>query len=250
MESLPLLTLAEVKALVGIRPEVTKDDAHLRLLISAATANIEFATGRQLTQQPFVEHFTSRDNRTTDYALDAGTPDYFAFGINGGGLKTVVKPSTYSLKGVNPDPATLVVHYNPTARDEADYGDAHLLTESDYELDAERGTLTVMAGTRYAPRALRVAYTAGYAAAPEDAQADPAVLCLSAAIPDGLRMAAILQVQFLRSKFKADNIGMGSERSASEKGKVSVSNFLAVTGLTPEVWPYVAHLKRPRVGNG
>lgn len=253
-DSVPLLTLSEVKAMIDMRDNITKEDTLLRLLIAAATDSIEAATGRLFSPLTHTEYLTTRENRETDYNLRPNAGDWHG-GINifSSGLQTIRKPTAYYLVGVNVDPDTMVVHYNPNAVDDADYNDDALLDESHYELDGDK--LTILTGTRYAPRGLRIQYSAGFEAAPEDpqqAESETNPLCLSASIPQALKMAAITQVMFLRTKLRTSNIGLGVERLAVEgkRSTMQAAEFLSVTGLTPEVWPYLARYKRTRTGRG
>lgn len=247
MDSYPLITMSEAKAFLDIREETTKDEPRLRTLITLATNDLEIATDRRFTRQTFVEYLTTRDNKRSDYSF-SGSNDY---GVTHmpleGGTRTIVSPTSFLLDGVNIDEDTLEVWYNGNAMSADDFSDNHkLVNGKDYQLDTENSKLVLYVGTTFRMRALKITYTAGYAAAPTQGTADE--ITLSASAPDWLKGAALIQLQFLNVKLKRDNVGMGSERTASEKGKVASSYFLKTNGLTPEVIPHVAHLRRPRTG--
>lgn len=244
MESYPLVTLDEVKEFFDIRPEVTKLDARYTALALLATKQIEQATGRLLTKQEHVEFFTSRDNVRVDYNL-GGAGDF-----NGGerfmgdaGLRSIVNPQTIYLKGVGIDPdADFEVWYDGSPSGTDAYDASNLLTPvDDYGIDYDNDSVVLYIPTRYRLRALKVRYTAGYA---EDSGT------ISAAAPDDLKTAALIQTQFLNVKLRADNVGMDSERTTSAKDRVHSAPFMARAGLTPEVASIVASLKRVRTGKG
>lgn len=246
--SYPFVTLDEMKSFLDIRPEVTKLDVRLKLLISAATKQIEQATGRIFTRQAITEFFTTRDNRSTDY--DFGGVASFDSNLSyaASGLLTRTKPQTFYFSGLGIDrDSSLFVWYDPYAMDETAYDESALLSPlSDYQVDFQNDALILLIGTSYRARALKVRYTAGYAfSAPDDA---PDLFNLSASIPDELKLAIMTQVQFMNVKLRSDNVGMGSERTLGSKDRVHLTPFLTAGGLTPEVMSLVRHLKRLRLG--
>ena len=243
--SYPFVTLEEMKEFLDVRPEVTKLDVRLRLLIAAATKQIEQATGRIFTKQVITEFFNSRDNRTTDY--DFGTPGFSGYGHDSG-LQTKTKPQTIYLSGLGIDrTANFFVWYDPYGIDENAFNEDALLNPNEhYKIDFENDALVLYIATTYRPRALKISYTAGYAfAATVD---EPELFSLSAAIPDELKLAIMTQVQFMNVKLRSDNVGMGAERTLSAKDRVHTTPFLTNGGLTPEVMSLVRHLKRLRLG--
>jgi len=247
MDTKPILSLAELRALFDVRETITKNDERYKRLNNIAAISLEIGTGRYFTEQTFVEHLTTRDNTRTDYDF-RGSSDFAlpTSGLLDSGLLTRATPTSVPLLGVNVDPATLKVWYNPAARGPDDFEDQHALEmDRDFQLDPETDRLHLYIATRFRVRSLRVEYTAGYAAAEVDNYS-----CLSAAAPMWLKEAAMLQVQFLNIKLRNDNIAMAAERTVSDKGRVASSAFLKVNGLTPEVVPLVAHLRRPGMGRG
>jgi hypothetical protein len=248
MDTKPLITLAEAKAALSVRPEVTKDDARLTRLALLATLQIEFVTERYFTRQSFVEFLTTRDNQRTDYDF-RGSADYAVPTFDVGGMRTIVTPASFQLDGVEIDPATLEAWYNPTSRGANDFGnDDKLVSEQDFQLDAENSSLHLYIATRFRLRALKVSYTAGYVAAPTEDKPDE--ITLSDSAPSYLKEACLIQTLFLNAKLRTDNIGMAAERTTSDKGKVGFSYWLKTNGLTSEVIPLIAHLKRARTGRG
>lgn len=245
MDTKPLLTVAEASAFLNIRAGT--QDVRVGQLVAAATADIERATGRQFTRQEHVEYLTTRDNRRTDYDF-MGSSDYAVPAVQWGGMRTIVSPQTLPLVGVNVDPATIQCFYAPYATGPDSFSADTALGANDFQLDDKDDRIVLYAATRFRMRALKVAYTAGYEAAPTDGKPDE--ITLSAAIPDWLKTAALIQCQFLNVKLRADNIGMAAERTTSEKGKVSSSAFLKTNGLTDEAIGLVRHLKRVGVGRG
>lgn len=245
MDTKPLVTLAEACAFLEIR--VGTKDEYVKRLIAMATADIESATGRFFARQEYTEYLTTRDNQRTDYDF-WGSDVYTQPTVMLGGMKTIVSPQTLPLKGVNVDPATVQCWYAPYATGPDSFTDDTTLTGTEFQIDTDDDRLVIYRATRFRMRALKVTYTAGYEAAPTDGVPDE--VTLSASIPDWLKSAALVQCQFLKIKLRPDNIGMAAERTTSEKGKVSSSAFLAVSGLTTEAVGYVRHLKRVGTGRG
>lgn len=234
MDSLPLITLSELKAMLQVRNEVTTMDARFNLFIDAATKAIEQATGRSFTKQAHTEFFTARDNQRIDYNLTSGFAD-------APGTLTRTSPQTCYLKGHVIDPDTPVsVWYDPTG---LTYDEGHLLVEGqDYVVDYENDAIIIVAGTSYKPRAIKIEYTAGWPGA-----GTPPTL--SGAADSLLKLAALTQAQFMNVKLRNDNVGMGTERTTNAKDRVFASEFLAVSGLTPEVARMVAPLRRVQTGS-
>jgi hypothetical protein len=245
--SYPFVSLPEVKAFLGVPENVIKMDARYRLLLATASQQIEKATGRIFAKQVNTEFFTSRDNRNTDY--DFGGVGSYDVGTSSG-LLTRTKPQTFYLSGIGIDrDANFSVWYDPYAMDSTAYNaDTLLSPREDYQIDFENDALVLMIGTSYRQRALKVEYTSGFAFAPHDDTKPEQDISLSAALDDTLRLAVMLQTQYLNVKTRDDNVGMGSERTVSSKDRVTSSPFLAQAGLTPEVVGMVRHLKRLRLG--
>lgn len=248
MISYPFVTLSELKVFLDIPETITKLDTRLSLLLSTATSQIEEETGRTFTRQIITEFFTSRDNRITDYDFGSNGISYSS--NMSSGLATRIKPQTFYLQGIGIDRgADFRVWYDPYVGGDTPYSDSTLLTPNqDYQIDFENDALILRIGTGYYQRALKVAYTAGYAFAPADMSEPNDNISLSAAIPDTLRLAAMVQAQYLNVKLRADNVGMGSERTVSAKDRVSSSPFLSNSRLTSEVVGIVRDLKRLRLG--
>lgn len=243
--SYPFVTLTEMKSFLDIRPEVTKLDTRLGLLIAAATKQIEQATGRIFTRQVITEFFTTRDNRTTDYNFGGFERSNYGWDS---GLATRAKPQTFYLSGLGIDrDADLFVWYDPVAMDDTAYNvDTLLDPNDDYQVDFQNDALILMIGSSYRQRALKVQYTAGFAFEAESAT--PNLFTLSVAIPDELKLAIMTQVQFMNVKLRSDNVGMGAERTLGTKDRVHLTPFMVGSGLTPEVSSLVRHLKRLRLG--
>lgn len=243
MESYPLVTLTEVKDFFEVRPEIVKLDDRYTMLMKLATTQMEQATGRYFAKQEHIEYFTSRDNVRVDYNLggagDFNTDRY----TNDSGLRSIVNPQTIYLRGVAIDPnAEFKVWYDPSPSGTDAHGDSELLTvDDDYGIDYDNDSVVLYIPTRYRLRALRVQYTAGYA---ENGGT------LSDAAPDHLKMACLIQTQFLNVKLRNDNIGINAERTVSSKDRVLAAPFMVNAGLTPEVANIVASLKRVRTGKG
>lgn len=233
MERLPILTLAELKDFLGIRDNITTLDARLSLLIETATKQIEDATGRHYTYQGFTDYFTSRDNTTLDYNLFSD-PGYSTIGESG--LIQRRKPQILRLKGYGLDRAeNISVWYDPY---DHQFGDSRLLVrDRDYRVDQDEDQIIVTAATVYAVDAIKVSYFAGI-----EPTGDP--LTLSENANSMLKMAALVQSQFLNVKLRNDNVGMGTERTVSAKDRVTSTPFLAVSGLTPEAASLVREHKR------
>ena len=250
----PFITLAEFKTFLDIPENITKMDARYSLLLATACKQIEKATGRVFSKQVITEFFTSRDNRTTDYNLGGvasfgGASDNYGLG---NGLLTKTKPQTFYLKGIGIDrDANFYVWYDPYVVDDTGYNaDTLLVPNQDYQIDFDDDALILNIGTSYRQRALKVQYTAGYAFAPADEAHPEDNISLSASIDETLKLAVIIQTQYLNVKTRADNIGMGTERTVSAKDRVHASPFLAMAGLTPEVSGMLRDMKRLRLGTG
>lgn len=243
MDSKPIVTLEEAKEFLGVPDSATKLDLRYTMMIEAATRQIEQATGRFFTRQAFTEFLTSRDSLRVDYDLTGDMP-----GVAQSGLQRVATPQTIYLRGVSiaADPAPKV-WYDPYPTGTDAYSDDDLLTEGvDYIVDRDNDTLLVYIGTRYRPRAFKIDYTAGYEVDATDT--------LSTNVPDLLKMACFIQMQFLNVKLRDSNIGMGGERTAvvgsSGKSVGVFSQFLVTSGLTPEVASMLRDYKRVATGRG
>jgi hypothetical protein len=249
MQTRPLVTLSEIKAMLSVRETDTSKDARLRSLSLVATQQLERETGRFFTQQAHVELLTTRDNQRTDYDF-RGSDYYTSFNDTGfSGMRTIVSPQSFVLDGVNVDPETVAVAYNPYARSPADFTAEHVVPAEDWQIDPETSRLHVHAATRFKVRALKVAYTAGYEEGVSSN--NPEEITLSDSAPHWLKEAAILQTMFLNVKLRTDNIGMASERTThATKGHVTQAYFMKTHGLTPEAIALVSHLKRVRTGRG
>jgi len=243
MLSHPILTRAEAKEVLEIRNSNSDKDDHVDRLIASATQMIEKMTGRYLTKQEHTEYFTARSNSRTSYDLQSNSiPN-----ILDDGLRVDVKPQTLFLTGTVIDPDTnFSLWYDPSNfGTDAFSNDTKLVAERDYQIDYDNDRVSVNIGTRFRQRAFKATYTAGYAFAEEGGETT-----LSVAAPHWLKMAALVQIQFLHMKLRRDNVGMKNERQVSGKDSIAQSEFAVLGGLTPEAQSFVAHLKRVRTGRG
>jgi len=241
MLSHPILTRSEAKEALEIRDNDTSKDAHVDRLIASATHMIEKMTGRYLTKQVHTEYFTARTNSRVDYDLTSSTTP----NILDDGLRRDVKPQTLFLTGTVIDPdADLNIWYDPSNFGTDAFSEAtRLVAERDYQVDYDNDKVSLNIASVYRMRAIKAVYTAGYAFAEADDQTT-----ISAEAPDWLKMAALVQIQFLHMKLRRDNVGMKNERQVSGKDSIAQSAFAALGGLTPEAQSFVAHLKRVRTG--
>lgn len=245
-EILPFATLAEVKEFLEVRDNITKNDASLQHLSILAAHDIHVATGRVFTAGSLTEYFGTINSRREGYNFsDSASYSQITDTLRGGTSVSYV-PQTIRLRGVKVDPESVQVWHNPTT-----FGGANFLVEDsqllelgkDYAFEGEGNDRIVLAiSSQDRPRAIRVDYDYGYA----KTTATPPTL--SGDAPDWLKTVFMIQLQFLRSKTRLDNIAMAAERTVSEKGKVSVSSFLHTSGLTPEVIPHLAKLRRLNLG--
>ena len=237
MERLPIVTLAEVKDFLDIRDNITKLDTRLTGLIDVATKQIEKVTGRHYTRQTFTEYFASRDNSKVDYNLNS-PPGYSSIGETG--LIRQWTPTKLYLKGYSLDrDAPIRVWYDPY---DFAYGDDREITlNQGFRVDLDEDVILIDMPTIYRVDAIKVEYTAGYAAG-----GTPPTL--SEAADSVLKMAALVQTQYLNVKLRNDNIGMGTERTVSAKDKVISTDFLSTQNLTPEAASMLSDHKRVIVG--
>lgn len=251
--TIPLVSLAEIKDFceLSLTPNPQKD-ARLMVLAAIATDQIAEYIGRVFTQSEMMEFQTSRDAVRT--RLDTG-PYTVAEPVNTNlldwGTVTSAEDHTYYLRGMNVDPETVRVFYDPRLNFEAN---TELERDTHFEI-GDNDTVILRFATRHKLRALKFLYSAGYAYAPTpeaDPTADPPVvagpLTMSATAPAVLKEACLYQVQFLRVKSKPDNVGMDAERTAGTKDKVMFSKFLANSGLTPEARMLVNRFRRVKTG--
>lgn len=229
--SLPLVTMAELRAFIGMNPQGTAENDALMSVAKVATADLEKYTGRLFTRQEITEYFTSRNATVAD--LDV-------YGESYDGVVIRANIQQLPLKGVNVDPdEEFAVYYDPQLK----YPEtSRLIPDRDYVVDYEAGRVVIKTTTRYNIRALKVVYTAGYEANEGS---------LSADAPEALKMACLIQAQHLRVRNRPDNIGVEVDRSFNgAQSKVAPSKFMVRGGLTPEAAALVRHLKRLRTGKG
>lgn len=240
MLSYPIVTRAEVKAACNIRDSNTEFDDVLDHLAKVATGQLESVTGRFFTQQEVTEYF--RTGRTFETVPDI-------YGVSELGAVTRVKPSTIRLRGIDIDPDTFDLRYDYLR----EWGDDTIVEPVDYILDVETSVVRLLFGTRESERSIKVTYTSGYEAAPYDPdgenQGEEPYMTLSAAAPAYLKEACLLQVVYLRSRRRPDNVGLTGDRSVG-KGEsfVQTMSWAAKEGVTPEALGLIRSLKRPVVG--
>jgi hypothetical protein len=210
-------------------------------LVMTATRQIEQECGRFFAPQaaPFVELLCARQTLRREY-------DWGGYGevtMGGSGLVIVAKDQSHALMGVNIDPASVEVRYDPMRL----FTDDNTLfdpTEGDYFMDGD--TLVIQRGTHYGPRTLKITYNSGFTVIAENGS-EPAHL---SNVPAELRQACLFQTAFLKVRSKTDNIGMTGERSKSTRGVNSVlSEFSVLGGLCPEAETLVTKYKQVQIGN-
>lgn len=240
MERKQIITRAEGKTICNIRETKTDMDLTIDHLIMVATEQIERATGRSLTYQTFVELFPTK--RTIDMSYDDS-------GWSHNMTSYRVKDSSFYLSGLNVDPLTLDVRYDPSRV----FDMSTALSPVDYYLDADNGKLTIMTGTRQASNALQVSYAAGWVPQPddnvteEDGTTHP--LTLTDTIPFAIKEACLLQVAYLYARRRPDNIGLTGDRSHGKADQyVQTLAWGSKMGLAPEVVGLVRDLKKPVLG--
>lgn len=252
-DMIPLVSLAEIKEFcdLSLTPNAAKD-ARLMQIAAIATDQIADYTGRIFTQSEVMEFQTSKDAVRNSLDMHPHTvADPISTNIFDWGRVSSPIDRTYALKGLNVDPETVRVFYDPRLN----FGPETELTRGKhFEVDVG-DTLVLHYPTRYKLRALKLLYSAGFAAAPTppaDPGANPPIsagpVTLSASAPVALKEACLYQIQFLRVKSKPDNVGMEAERTAGSKDKVVFSKFLSSGGLTPEARALVNRYRRVNMG--
>ncbi|CAO3460816.1 hypothetical protein [Azospirillum argentinense] len=227
MASVPFISLAELKEHVEVNPAATQFDARLRGVIAAASSMIESACRQSFARTVRTEYHASRAAADVRYALHGDSED---------SRYVTARPYTLAL-GASPVDASapFSVHYDAAHA----FGDDRLVEPRFYALDPATGTVTLHLATAYAPRAIRIVYTAGYAVG-EDGT-------LSAALPDDLKQAALWQALYLWNKTKANAIGL--DRPSAEGGTAS-AKFVAHGGLVPEALALCLPYRRLLTGAG
>jgi hypothetical protein len=235
--SLPLVTVADVMDFCELGQSKTQLAGSLAMV---ATRMIEKECSRAFAPQsaPIVELITARQTISTRY-------DWEGFGeitMGGSGLIRISKPQSHQLLGVNIDPASVQVWYDPTRQ----FTDDTLFdpTEGDYFMEGD--TLVIQRGTYYSQRTLKVSYTSGFPVVAESGT-EPEHL---GSVPEELRQACLFQAAFLKMRAKPDNIGMEGERTKTTKGTNNIiAPFTVLGGLCPEAAAFADPYKRVLIGN-
>lgn len=244
LTTLPFITLDEMRAFSGITSIKPEIDNRLIMCISNASLQIERITQRIFTRQPLVEYFKSTNNTSTNYATNGDSS------VDGSAFATVARPLTVYLKGafISPDDPLNVWYDNYPNRNDA-HGDDHLLVpDEDYFVDYDNCSIKLLIPMVLRPRGIKVSYTGGYSNLSVDTGEE--MDTLSGDLPEPLKLACLVQAQFLNVKLRTDNIGMEGERVSSGKDRVSQFKFTTNAGLTDEVVGMVRHLYRVKVGSG
>jgi hypothetical protein len=233
MVSAPLISLSEAKSACGLDPVNTAQDEEIAFLSAVATEQIEAATRRLFTAQTHRERFSTRRRGAMHYDIGGYSSD---------GLTFRARHQHYSLKGIDIQPETLVVRYDPLHL----FGENTTITEGIGWSLLPTGALLLAAATEATPAGLRVEYTAGWAVSEGDGT-------LSTSAPADLRLACRLQVAFLRVRSRSDNVGMRSERGVSigkENGGGSSAMFASSGGIAPEALSLLSKYRHLSAGRG
>lgn len=239
MDQKQIITRAEGKAICNIRETKEEMNSVIDHLIMVATSQIEQATGRSFTAQPFMDHFSTKS--TIDLAYDDR-------GWSPSATYNRVRESSYYLSGLNVDPLTLDVRYSTLREWNIDT----IVSGNDYYFDKDRSKLTLMIGTRQSPRALRVTYEAGWTPAEDEnvtLEDGTHPLTLSGSIPHIIKEACLLQTAYLYSRRRTDNIGLKGDRSHGKADQyVQTLEWASQLGITMEALGLIRGLKMPVVG--
>lgn len=222
-QTVSLASLVETRSLLPVRPGVTSFDSKIKSLLRMATRQIEIACKRTFAQKDYVEIIDSQPTHTAGVDL---------YGTSESGLLSRVSTQKVILRGAPVDPETLDVRYDYLNS----FGETTRVPSGDLSLDDDQCTLFIRHPMIRAPRALKISYKAGYAAATEETVDDETWKTMSESAPFELQQACILQAVNLWNKTDFNNVGLTSDGSA-DGAKFSVKG-----GLLPDVislvYPY------------
>lgn len=203
-----LASLDDIKTFMEVAPDVDDFDQKLLALLRTATRQIEKATRSEFVKQERTETFDAH----CYYRHDLG-----------------VVPNVIRLKARPIDfGETFTVHHDPLRV----FGSDTLLTiADDYYYDTDKEHLFVTKALTASLASVRVVYTGGYAVVdPDDGNSEDDLGAddanMSAAAPEALRMACVVQTMFLWTKVRTDSIGV---REFDDGGQIATS-----FNLTPE----------------
>jgi hypothetical protein len=223
--TVPLISVEDVRALLNLRPNNTSFDARLARIIGAVTNQIQAHCRRDFERKVHNEFHTSRNAYNRAYNFAGSSYD----GLDGG-TTLVVREQIIMLRSAPVDvnePFTVL--YDPSRRFTPE---TEVPTEN-YFVDADAARIILKYPTNYAPAALKLTYTAGYAVNEGT---------LSASIPDDLKQAVMMQV--LHTFNREDIANVGAEDNDMESGRVPVQ----AGGLIREAVALLAPYRRILTG--
>lgn len=214
---------SQIKAEVGIEDDYTGEDARIELINATVTQTLESLMGRCMSKNAYEEYFNSKSN---------GRGFYDVYGVNQAGIGTAYKEIKYQLKNYPVDTTeTFQVHYTPQGAVDG----STILTEDQYILDAEKGTLIILMPVVSYYRAIKVTYTAGYEAALEDTE-----YALSSNLPADLQQAALWQAVHTYEKTKFSNVNVRESRS---QGSTNTTRYVNIHAIAPEAMAIIVRYK-------
>lgn len=228
----PLISLADLKSLLPIRPTSTEFDPRCKVAILSATAQIESGLRRSFARKEYTQFETSR--LSVSQGIDL-------WGTSDDGLMATIKPQTFSLSGIAIDTTQPVeLRYDPGLV----FGDDTIIDPARYTLDAEAATIAIRYPTRHAPKAFRLTYTAGLPATEKEA----GWFCLSDALVDDyapVKLACQMQAMHLFNKSSPETIGKVADGTDGKKRPIP---FQVPGGLLPDVADLVKGWRRLSYG--
>lgn len=207
-----LCTVQQVKESAPISQGYSARDAQIKEMIAVASGQVRAFCRRQFTLGTYTEYFMTPDTsfaghrfRVKEWPILADTLEF-----------------SYDTLG-------------------AFAGENYDVWEEDvgYSIDLDEGYITLLQGTEYSRRGVRITYQGGYAS---DAQSPPTLQ-----VPANISSATALQAAFLLQRQVAGQQGMEEQ----QKARSSMQKFTtdATTGLIGEVKSALSLYRNILVGN-